>query len=250
MSARTAVLVIAGTDSSGGAGLCRDVRALADAGVEALCAVTAVTAQTDSRLIASHPLQPGIVGAQIRAALDSGRVGAVKIGMLATGAIVRAVAEALPPAESLPIVLDPVLLSSSGGMLLDEEGRREMAARLFPLVTLLTPNIPEAERLCGAPDTGTAESRLAHARKLHAQGTRAVLVKGGHARGEESADLLLRAEGHARWLSAPRIAGRRRGTGCALASAIAAAIALGLPLDEACRVGKDYVRRMLTVSPT
>jgi hydroxymethylpyrimidine/phosphomethylpyrimidine kinase len=242
------VLVIAGTDSSGGAGLARDVRALADAGVEALCAVTAVTAQTDSRLIASQPLPTGIVSAQIRAALDTGRVGAVKVGMLATGAIVRAVAEALARASPLPMVLDPVLLSSSGGMLLDEEGRREMRARLFRLATLLTPNIPEAESLCGASDTGTAESRLALARALLAQGARAVLLKGGHAGGEESTDLLLGADGRARWFSAPRIAARRRGTGCALASAIAAGIALGLPLGEACRVGKDYVRRMLSES--
>ncbi len=248
MSARAAVLVIAGTDSSGGAGLARDVRALADSGVEALCAVTAITAQTDAHLLASHPLPPGIVSAQIRAALDSGRIGAVKIGMLATGAIVRAVAETLAHASSLPIVLDPVLLSSSGGMLLDEEGRRELAARLFPLVTLLTPNIPEAESLCGTADTGSAESRLALARELHAQGPRAVLVKGGHSSGEESADLLLDADGHARWLSGPRIAGRHRGTGCALASAIAGGIARGLPLHEACRLGRDYVRRMLSGS--
>ncbi|TLY56937.1 MAG: hydroxymethylpyrimidine/phosphomethylpyrimidine kinase, partial [Gammaproteobacteria bacterium] len=145
----SAVLVIAGTDSSGGAGLARDLHTLAAFRTQAMCAVTAVTVQSDSRVIAVHPLAPDTVRAQIESALATGRVWAIKIGMLGTGAIARAVAACLPPREQIPMVLDPVLASSSGAALLDAGGREVLRERLVARATLVTPNIPEAAALLG-----------------------------------------------------------------------------------------------------
>ena len=189
-----------------------------------------------------------MVRAQIRTALASATVGAIKIGMLGTAATVLAVAESLPAAGAIPVVLDPVLVSSSGGALLDEEGRAALRARLLPLTDLLTPNIPEAASLCGAAPAATREERLAQARLLLATGARAVLLKGGHAEEAEAADLLVASGGAPDWITSRRVGARCRGTGCALASAIAAALASGSSLQDACRSGKQYVLSMLTAS--
>lgn len=245
MSGRPAVLVIAGSDSSGGAGIVRDLQVLADLHVEALCAITAVTAQTHSHVVSVHHVPPEIIRTQIRAALESSVVGAIKIGMLGTGATARAVADSLPRGTAIPIVLDPVLLSSSGGVLLDEGGRAEMCTRLFPLATVLTPNIPEAASLCGTAPAASREGLLEQARALLSMGARAVLLKGGHADGPEAVDLFLTAEGAPQWLASPRLEARCRGTGCALASAIAAALAGGQSVADACRDGKQYVVSIL-----
>jgi hydroxymethylpyrimidine/phosphomethylpyrimidine kinase len=246
LSGPPAVLVIAGSDSSGGAGIVRDLKVLADLGIEALCAISAVTAQTHGRLVSVHHIPPQIVRTQIRAALESATLGAVKIGMLGTAATVSAVAESLHRAGAIPLVLDPVLLSSSGGVLLDEAGQAEMRARLFPLATVITPNIAEAATLCGTPPASDREALLAQARSLLSMGARAVLLKGGHGGGAEAVDLLLTSQGVPRWLSSPRIEARCRGTGCALASAIAARLARGQSVEDACRNGKEYVLSMLT----
>ena len=245
MSGPRAVLVIAGSDSSGGAGIVRDLQVLADLGVQGLCAITAVTAQTHGHLVSVHHVPPEVVRTQIRAALDSRAVGAIKIGMLGTAATVSAVADSLSRETSIPVVLDPVLLSSSGGVLLDDEGRAEMRARLFPLTTVLTPNIPEAASLCGAAPAASREALLEQASSLLATGARAVLLKGGHADGAEAVDLLLTGNDAPRWLSAPRLKARCRGTGCALASAIAAGLARGQSVQDACRSGKQYVLALL-----
>ena len=237
--------MIAGSDSSGGAGIVRDLTVLADLGIEALCAVTAVTAQTHGHVVSVHHVPPEIVRTQIRAALDSSNIGAIKIGMLGTGATVSAVADCLPRGGVIPIVLDPVLLSSSGGVLLDEEGQTEMRARLFPLATILTPNIPEAATLCGTAPATSREALLEQARTLVEMGARAVLLKGGHGEGAEAVDLLFAAQGTPQWLSSPRLDARCRGTGCALASAIAAGLASGQSVEDASRNGKKYVLSML-----
>jgi len=245
LSGRPAVLVIAGSDSSGGAGIVRDLRVLTDLGCEALCAITAVTAQTHGHVVSVHHVPPEVVRTQILSAFESATISAIKIGMLGTGATVSAVADTLPRGGTIPIVLDPVLLSSSGGVLLDEEGRTEMRARLFPVATVLTPNIPEAASLCGGVPAASREALLEQARSLLATGARAVLLKGGHAAGNEAVDLLLGARDAPQWLSAPRLEARCRGTGCALASAIAAALAGGASVEEACAGAKRYVLSML-----
>jgi hydroxymethylpyrimidine/phosphomethylpyrimidine kinase len=240
----TAVLVIAASDSSGGAGLTRDVEVLAHFGCEVLCAVTAVTAQTDARVTAIHVVPAHVVGAQISAAFAGRRVGAIKIGMLGVAATVQAVAQDLPPRSIVPLILDPVLASSSGAALLDAPGRELLCRELLPRSSLLTPNIAEAALLLGEEPANTLAQMQRQARALLDLGPAAVLLKGGHAHGDSAVDVLVFDEG-VRLFTAPRVARTRRGTGCALASAIAAGIAQGLVLADACEQGKRYVTEML-----
>jgi len=241
----SAVLVIAGSDSSGGAGLARDLHTLARFDTQAMCAVTAVTVQSDSRVIAVHPLAPDTVRAQIEAALATGRVGAIKIGMLGTGAIARAGAARLPPRQQIPMVLDPVRASSSGAALLDAGGREALREGLVPRATLVTPNIPEAAALLGTQPATTEEELLCQAHAWLALGASAVLIKGGHGSAHEAVDLLVSAGGSPRRLVSARSARTHRGTGCALASGIAAGLAAGLELGEACARAKRHVLELL-----
>jgi len=241
----SAVLVIAGSDCSGGAGLARDLHTLARFGIEAMCAVTAVTVQSDSRVSAVHPLPPELVRAQIEAALATGRVGAIKIGMLGTGAVVLAVAACLPPRERVPMVLDPVLASSSGAALLDAGGREALREHLVPRATLVTPNIPEAAALLGTEPATTEEEVLRQAHAWLALGPAAVLIKGGHGSGGEAVDLLVSAEASPRRLVTVRSARTHRGTGCALATGIAAGLAAGIELGDACARAKRHVLELL-----
>jgi hydroxymethylpyrimidine/phosphomethylpyrimidine kinase len=248
---KPAVLVIAATDSSGGAGLTRDVRVLAEFGVDALCVVTAVTAQSDRRVAAVHHVPPEVIRAQIAAAIETRPVGAIKIGMLGDRPTVEAVAASLAqnaPAAAVPIVVDPVLVSSSGGILLDAPGRAALLEKLLPLATLVTPNVPEVAALLGEA-VATDEARLVgQGQRLLEFGCRAILLKGGHAPGEAAVDLLITPlPGSVQRITSRRVSGSSRGTGCALAAGIAAGLALGLPLLEACRRAKSYVlEKMLT----
>jgi hydroxymethylpyrimidine/phosphomethylpyrimidine kinase len=251
---RPLVLVIAGTDSSGGAGLLRDARTLERMGVDVACAVTTVTAQTDAHVRSVHSVPPTLVRAQIAAAVAGRAIGAIKIGMLGTQAAIEAVAEALDELRgAAPVVLDPVLYASSGAALLDRAGLAALRSRLFPLTTLLTPNLPEAAYLArggvfGGAVSSPPKTRLEWADTLLAQGPRSVLLKGGHGEGPNTSDVLVRP-GHAPlWLTAERLDARMRGTGCALASAIAAALASGADLVHACRRARAHVRELLTES--
>jgi len=244
----TAVLVIAGTDSSGGAGLARDVATLTHFGVGALLAVTAATAQTDSEVRAVELLPAPLVRAQISAALATRRVAAIKTGMLGNAAIVEAVAAVIPPRALVPLVLDPVLAATAGATLLDETGRAALAALLLPRATLLTPNIPEAALLLGATQASSAEEIVAQGRALCARGAAAVLMKGGHAAGALAIDWLIMREGSVHRLAAPRLAAACRGTGCALASGIAAGLAARMPLELACERAKEHVTELLRQS--
>jgi hydroxymethylpyrimidine/phosphomethylpyrimidine kinase len=241
----TAVLVIAGTDSSGGAGLSRDVHTLAHLGANALCAVTAVTAQSDTQLLAVEVLPAELVRAQIAAALGGGTVRAVKTGMLATGATVEVVADTLAAHASLALVVDPVLAASSGGELLDARGREALVDRLLPRATLLTPNIPEAAALLGSRPGSSEEELLEQARALCARGARAVLLKGGHADGAQAVDWLVTRDRGVQRFSAPRAPVQMRGSGCALAAAVAAGLATGLALESACERAKRHVTELL-----
>lgn len=267
---RPAVLVIAATDSSGGAGLSRDVRVLSDFDVDALCVVTAVTAQSDRRVAAVHHVPPEVIRAQIAAALETRPVGAVKIGMLGNRATVEAVADGLAGRAAAgsrgtsdggavgggrgsgsgvvtPVVVDPVLVSSSGGMLLDDPGRAALLEKVLPLATLVTPNVPEVAALLGEPVAADEAALIAQGQRLLTLGCRAILLKGGHTSGAEAVDLLITPGGAVQRLTSPRVSGSSRGTGCALASGIAAALTLGVPLLEACRAAKSYVlEKMLT----
>jgi hydroxymethylpyrimidine/phosphomethylpyrimidine kinase len=266
--ARPAVLVIAATDSSGGAGLTRDVRVLSDFCVDALCVVTAVTAQSDKKVTAVHHVPPDVIRAQIAAALATRQVGAIKIGMLGNRATLDAVVEGLtaggavggawtsgsPPGGSslsegrsgrIPIVVDPVLVSTSGGVLLDAGGRAALTEALFPLAALVTPNVPEAAALLGEELATDEPGLVQQGLRLLKFGSRAILLKGGHTHGEDAVDLLLSGDRTVERIVSQRVAGTSRGTGCALASAIAAGLAAGKPLTEACRAAKTYVLGML-----
>lgn len=260
MSGRPHVLVIAGSDSSGGAGLTRDVQALEAFGADALVVVTAVTAQSDRRLIAVHPVPPDIVRAQIAAAFEAHVPDAIKIGMLVNRETVEAVAGTLEeqlrsrdsgtsPGAVVPIVLDPVLVSSSGGTLLDEEGKRALVTRLLAIAALLTPNVEEAAALLDVPAAESAAGLDRQAQLLLDLGPRAVLLKGGHSKESEAIDRLARPGEPLGRIASPRIRASVRGTGCALSSAIAAQLASGIALEEACRRAQAYVaERMRAVA--
>jgi hydroxymethylpyrimidine/phosphomethylpyrimidine kinase len=236
-----AVLIIAGTDSSAGAGLARDLRTLDELSIPALCAVTAVTAQSNRRVTGVHHVPAALVRAQIEAAFETRAPAAIKIGMLGTRATVEAVAESLQRHAAIPIVLDPVLAASSGGALLDEEGRQALKSALLPRAAVVTPNALEAAMLLGEEPVGEERALEKQAERLLALGARAVLLKGGHAAGDEAVDWLALPGRAAERIASRRIRASLRGTGCALASAIAAHLASGTPLPEACRRAKAYV---------
>jgi len=248
MTSAPVVLVIAGTDSSGGAGLTRDVRVLAECGVRAAPVVTAVTAQSDTCVRVVHALPPEMIRAQIITALEAHPIRAVKIGMLANRAIVEAVAESLPSRSAVSIVLDPVLNASSGSSLLDNAGRAALRAALLPKVSVVTPNIPEAAILVGEHVATDEAATLDHAERILRMGPEAVLIKGGHAKTAACTDILVTATQPPLRLALDRIPGTLRGTGCALAAAIAAGLARGLPLPYACRFAKNYVAAELSAA--
>jgi hydroxymethylpyrimidine/phosphomethylpyrimidine kinase len=240
VSDRNAVLVIAGSDSSGGAGIARDVRVLTECGADALCTVTAVTAQTNAKTGSIHHVPAGLIKEQITAAFATRTVNAIKIGMLGTTATVQAIAASLP--ESLPpMVIDPVLATSSGGVLLDEDGIQAMRQHLLPRTTLFTPNIPEAAALLDEPLADNVTTMIEQAQRLLRMGPRAVLLKGGHAAGAEAIDVLVLGDGDSLILASPRSTLQRRGTGCAFASAAAAALARGATISDASRAAKRYI---------
>jgi hydroxymethylpyrimidine/phosphomethylpyrimidine kinase len=234
------VLCAAGGDSSGCAGIAADLRTVAALGGHGMPALTAVTAQDTRGVRAIGPVAPRLVRAQIEGALADPGVDAVKIGMLATAAVVRAVASALGGRGRAPVVLDPVLRSTTGGELLDAGGRRALIGRLLPLVDLLTPNLPEAASLLGRPVGTSVAAMCAAAEELRALGAGAVLLKGGHRRGD-AVDVFCDASGTT-VLRAPRVAAKNtRGTGCVLSTACACFLAEGLALPEAVRRAKDFV---------
>ncbi|MDR9393686.1 MAG: bifunctional hydroxymethylpyrimidine kinase/phosphomethylpyrimidine kinase [Roseovarius sp.] len=226
------LLVIAGSDSGGGAGIQADIKAASARGVYAATALTAVTAQNTAEVRAVEFLPPGMVAAQIAAVLDDIGADAVKIGMLGAPAIIAAVADALDGFGG-PVVLDPVMVAKSGDPLLPDDAVATLRDRLVPRATLLTPNLPEAARLLGAPPAGTVAATAEQGAALRAMGPAAVLMKGGHAAGDTCTDLLVTADGTHRH-DAPRLSTRNtHGTGCSMASAIAAELAKGIPLPEA-----------------
>jgi hydroxymethylpyrimidine/phosphomethylpyrimidine kinase len=234
------LLAIAGSDSSGRAGLQADLRTFAAHGARGLSAVTAVTAQGASGGVTLvHALPAEVVAAQVDAAFADGPVAAVKVGMLATAANVEVVAAALARRPAVPVVLDPLLAASSGAPLLDDGAIGPLLGRLVPLATLVTPNLPELARLTSlaVEDEGAC---VAAARRL-AGGAVAVLVKGGHGEGTTLVDLLVLRDRVVRFVH-PRRRAATRGTGCVLAAAIAARLGRGDALDLAVEGGIDHLQ--------
>ncbi|CAM5526216.1 bifunctional hydroxymethylpyrimidine kinase/phosphomethylpyrimidine kinase [Mycolicibacterium aubagnense] len=235
------VLVVAGSDSSGGAGIARDVETVATFGLRACLAVTAVTVQTHGAVDRVEQMPPDLIATQMRAAFASNAVVAVKIGMLGSVDAVTAVASVLASRLPLPVVLDPVLASTSGRALLPMDAVEVLKRRLMPLCALATPNLPELALLSGKPAAADEVGIIDQAGPLLESGMAAVLVKGGHAEGDLSVDLLLRAGQKPSRFEAPRLDVRMRGTGCMLASAIAAGLGSGDDLETAIGKAKDHV---------
>lgn len=238
-------LTVAGTDSGGGAGVLADVRTFSAHGVWPAAAVTAVTAQNTLRVGAVAAIDPTVVAAQIEAVVSDIGVDALKTGMLANAGVVRVVVAAVDDFSLGPLVVDPVVLSTSGRVLIDDEGLRQLVEELVPRAALVTPNLPEAALLAGVGVGGSDPSDLERvARAVVGLGARAVLVKGGHLRRNDvSPDcLLIAGAGEPIWLEGPRIPGRAaHGTGCVLSAAITAQLALGADLVDACRLAKAFV---------
>ena len=236
---RPAALTIAGSDSGGGAGIQADLRTFAAFGVHGTCAITALTAQNTRGVTAVHVAPRAIVRAQVDAVLDDFPVGAIKLGMLATPSTVRVVAQALAERERIALVVDPVLVATTGARLASEDLAEALRRHLLPRATVVTPNLPEAERLTGLHIRSDAERRRA-ARLLLDDGAQAVLLKGGHGKGREVRDLLLTNE-EEHWFAQPRMPGEHHGTGCTLSAAIAAGLARGAALADAVGAAIDFV---------
>jgi hydroxymethylpyrimidine/phosphomethylpyrimidine kinase len=240
--ATPAALSIAGSDSSAGAGLQADLKTFSALGVYGATVVTAVTAQNTQGVAAIHLVPAEILAAQLDAVFSDLSIKAVKTGMLGGEEGVSAVATGLERwAGGIPIIVDPVMISTSGSQLLAKDARKVLAGKLLPLAALLTPNLHEAAALLDLPAAQNENEMRSQAERLLALGPRAVLIKGGHLSGPEAADLFYDGF-HVRRYSAPRIAAKNtHGTGCTLASAIAAFLVKGLPMEEAIAEAKAYL---------
>jgi hydroxymethylpyrimidine/phosphomethylpyrimidine kinase len=244
------LLTIAGSDSGGGAGIQADLKTFAAHGAYGMSVIAALTAQNTREVRAVHEVPPEMVAAQIDAVLEDIGADAIKIGMLSSAAIVRAVADRLRfhlKGKEVPVVLDPVMVAKSGDRLLREDAVEALRSDLLPLATLVTPNVPELEALTGLA-AGTEEERLAAARSLLARGP-AVLAKGGHAEGEEVVDLLLDRDDRVHRFAHPRLhTHSTHGTGCTLSSAIAARLGAGEEMPRAVAGAIDYLARALAAA--
>ena len=240
------VLTIAGSDSGGGSGIQADLKTILSLGGYGMSVVTAVTAQNTLGIQGMVPIAPEFVGLQLESTLGDIGADCVKTGMLVNAEIVRVVAEKIAKYQIEKVVVDPVLASEWGSVLLDEEGRKAVVKELFPVAYLLTPNIPEAEILTGKTITNVSDMKKA-AKRLQKMGPKYVLVKGGHLK-EMAVDVLHDGSQHYEF-STQRVRTRHtHGTGCTLASAIATRLAQGISLMECIDQGKRYLYRALRFS--
>lgn len=241
------VLSIAGSDSSGGAGIQADLKTFSALGVYGATAITAITAQNTVGVNSQLAISPEMVYNQIVAVVEDIAPSAIKIGMLANKEIATVVADALSR-YNIPTILDPVMVSSSGHRLLSPDAQEVVKERLLPLSTLVTPNIPEMKALTAMSLT-TAEEKLSAAKYLLSLGAQAVLLKGGHEEGDTKCDTLYKLDGSnitQLHLSTPTVATKNiHGTGCTLSSAIAAFMARGLALREAVQEAKKYITKAI-----
>jgi hydroxymethylpyrimidine/phosphomethylpyrimidine kinase len=235
------VLVVGGSDSSGGAGIGRDIETISSIGVRTCLAVTALTVQTHDAVMEILHSPPSLVADQMRAALQANEVAAIKIGMLGTAETIVAVAAVLRENPQVPAVFDPVLASTSGRALLEAGAIAVMKRDLLPHCRLVTPNLIELALLVGAVQAVDENGAVRQGQELLAVGARALLIKGGHAVGSRSTDILLRSDQQPIRFDTPRLAASMRGTGCMLASAIAAHVANAGSLEDCVRKGKLFV---------
>jgi hydroxymethylpyrimidine/phosphomethylpyrimidine kinase len=244
------VLIIAGSDSGGGAGIQADIKSVTALGGYAATAITALTAQDTTGVYGVHAVPPAFIKQQIELVLGDIGADAIKTGMLHSAAVIEAVSESLDShGRGIPLVVDPVMVAKGGASLLDSSAIDSMKARLIPRAALITPNLPEAEALTGRTIRSVAEMRQAAAALL-ALGCGAVLLKGGHGEGAMITDLLAERDGPVTEFRSRRIATRHtHGTGCTLASAIATGLAQGMGLKEAVGRARSYVLKALRTAP-
>ena len=241
-------LTIAGSDSGAGAGIQADLKTFASLGVYGLTVITAITAQNTVGVHAVQEIDPDIIAAQLDAVAEDFSIGALKIGMLSSVAIIGSVADGIVRHQLRPLVVDPVMIAKSGDRLLREDAVDALRRRLLPLAAVVTPNIPEAEVLAGRP-IRTRDDRIVAARAIIELGAQAVVIKGGHTQDDPIADVLVDANG-VREFFAPRIGTTStHGTGCTFSAAITAGLAQGLDLEHAVGEARDFVSRALATAP-
>ena len=234
-------LTIAGSDSSGGAGIQADLKTFSALGVYGASVITSLTAQNTQGVQGVFPIPHDFVKAQIASVLTDLDIKAIKTGMLANAGIINAVIEGLANYRHIPLIIDPVMVSQSGHDLLEAEAVTVLRDQFLPHATLLTPNLHEAAKLLNQNVAQNEEQMIAQARALLSLGAKAVLLKGGHAEGAESVDIFAEGNKIVRF-AAPRLATKNtHGTGCTLASAITAHIARGIPLHEAIAKAKTWL---------
>ncbi|MBD2840785.1 bifunctional hydroxymethylpyrimidine kinase/phosphomethylpyrimidine kinase [Erythrobacter rubeus] len=242
------ILAIAGSDSSGGAGIQADIKTIAMLGGYAMTAITTVTAQNSVGVQAIAPMSGEVVSKQIASCLDDIGVDAIKIGMLHEADIIEHVAEALS-GVAVPIVLDPVMISTSGATLIAPDAIKAMREKLFPLATLITPNLPELGHLLERNLTDTTQMADA-AEELSRKAGAAVLAKGGHTSDARIIDILYVPDARAVQFDHARIDTKHtHGTGCTLSSAVATLLGHGQPLEHAVRLGRNFVRSAIENAP-
>jgi hydroxymethylpyrimidine/phosphomethylpyrimidine kinase len=245
----TAIAVtIAGSDSGGGAGIQADLKTFSALGVYGASVIAALTAQNTKGVTGIHDVPPDFIAAQIDAVFSDLDVRAVKIGMLSQPAVIEAVAAGLDRWKAKNVVLDPVMVATSGDRLLNPDAIDVLKRVLIPRALVITPNLPEAAALLDEPIARNEDEMLAQAGRLRDRGARTVLLKGGHGEGAEAIDMLVEASSFTR-LATPRIDTRNtHGSGCTLSSAIAAGLAKGLDLVAAAREAKVYVSEAIAAS--
>ncbi len=244
------VLIVAGSDSGGGAGIQADIKTVTALGGYAMTAITALTAQNTRGVLDVLPIDTEFIRAQLEACLDDLGTDVIKTGMLHSASVIKAVASVVDArAAGVPVVVDPVMVAKGGAPLLQPEAQEALRERLLPRAALITPNAPEAEVLAGVPVRSTADLGAA-ADCLLLLGASAVLVKGGHLEGDTVVDLLRTADGFERRFESPRLETRNtHGTGCTLASAIATGIGEGLTLEHAVERARGYVQQAIRTAP-
>jgi hydroxymethylpyrimidine/phosphomethylpyrimidine kinase len=240
-------LTIAGSDSGGGAGIQADLKTFAALGVYGASVITALTAQNTKGVFAVHEVPAEFIAAQIDAVFSDFDIGAVKIGMVGNATAIEAVAASLTRHNARNVVLDPVMAATSGERLLRPDALGALR-KLIARANVLTPNLPEAAVLLDVPAARDESEMLAQAQKLLEFGADAVLIKGGHGAGPASVDLLVETAGHTRFTAARTKTDNTHGTGCTLASAIAAGLAKGALLGEAVGQAKTYVSRAIAAA--